>query len=398
MLADLRGLVEVESHTHDSAALSRCADHLIGLGQRILGQTPNVHELGNRRHLLYRMGGGRARVAIVCHYDTVFPVGTLADFPFRVEGNLARGPGVYDEKGSIVMAFHVLAQMKQQRPEALENVVLFLNADEENASRDSRTVFSQLVREGLSHAIVCEGAGRDGELKVGRKGRVGVRVQLSGRGAHAGVSPDDGASVITQLANEVPLIQALRDDEQQTSVVVTTVQAGEAQNAIPARGSFTVDCRAWTLEELQRVEGAVRALKPVVDGVTRRTDTLLHPHPLGKQHAAELYGVFKAAAREVGQAEPGAMVVGGGSDASLLAALGVSVIDGVGPIGWDDHSHHEWIDVRSIVPRQQLLCRALQRLDAQLRREEPSQQMRRDFGIEALSIGQLTTQGSTGDQ
>src|SRR3569833_2200742 len=184
LLADARALIECESPSTDLAAVARSAEGVARVGAARRGVAPERIVLDGRTHLRWRLGTGPSRVLLLGHHDTVWPLGALADHPCTVEEGILRGPGCFDMKAGLVMAFHAAA--------GLDGVTLLVTGDEELGSPSSRGLIEQEARAATA-ALVLE-ASADGALKTERKGVSLYEVRVAGRAAHAGLEPERGGT------------------------------------------------------------------------------------------------------------------------------------------------------------------------------------------------------------
>ncbi|HWO61603.1 MAG TPA: M20/M25/M40 family metallo-hydrolase, partial [Umezawaea sp.] len=257
MLDDLRVLVECESPSSDLAAVARSADVVARIGAVRLGFAPEEIVLDGRTHLRWRLGPGPSRVLLLGHHDTVWPLGSLALHPFSVEDGVLRGPGCFDMKAGLVMAFHAAA--------GLDGVTLLVTGDEELGSPSSRELIEEEARV-AGAALVLEASADGGALKTERKGVSLYEVRVFGRAAHAGLEPEKGVNATLELAYQVQAVSVLADPRTGTTVTPTSARVGTTTNTVPAAGSFAVDVRARTAAEQDRVHRAITALSPVLPG------------------------------------------------------------------------------------------------------------------------------------
>jgi glutamate carboxypeptidase len=162
VLSDLRELVECESPSSDLAAVSRSADLVARIGAARLGVAPEHLVVDGCTHLRWRLGTGPSRVLVLGHHDTVWPLGSLATHPWSAEGGVVRGPGCFDMKAGLVMAFHALADLDDR-----DGVTLLVTGDEEIGSPTSRALIEEEARE-ASVALVLEASADGGALKIER--------------------------------------------------------------------------------------------------------------------------------------------------------------------------------------------------------------------------------------
>ena len=342
----LRELVEIESPTH-SPGVRRvaevCARELEALGAatRFLDGDHLVAELDGAGELLLLSG----------HTDTVWPEGTLATMPFRVDGDRAYGPGTYDMKGCLVVMFEAIRLAGDER-RALR---VFLTADEEMGSRTARPHLERAAQ-GCAAAFIVEPPGSSGNLKTARKGLGRFRVTIKGRPAHAGTNRKDGVSAIEELAHQVLALHELNDDERGVSVNVGVVRGGTSENVVAAEAEADVDVRVRTYEDRERLEATLAALEPRLEGASLELGGGWTRPPLEPSAGAE--GLF-AKAREHGRTlglELEAESSGGGSDGNIVGAVGVPVLDGLGAEGGGAHAPNEHVLLKSIPIRAELLA------------------------------------------
>lgn len=349
MLADIRALVECESPSVDLAAVARSAEVVARVGAAHLGVAPERIVLDGRTHLRWRLGAGPSRVLLLGHHDTVWPLGSLADHPCTVEGGVLRGPGCFDMKAGLVMAFHAAA--------GLDGVTLLVTGDEELGSPSSRELVEEEAR-AAGAALVLEAAADGGALKTERKGISLYEVGVVGWAAHAGLEPERGVNATLELANQVLAVSALADDQAGTTVTPTVARAGTTTNTVPSTGSFAVDVRARTRAEQDRVDRAVRALPAVLPGARVEVTGGVNRPPLEAAASAALFERVCRIASRLGLPEPMCAAVGGGSDGNLTAGVGTPTLDGLGAVGGGAHAADEHVLVDEL-PGRTALLRAL---------------------------------------
>ncbi|MEU1202612.1 M20 family metallopeptidase [Streptomyces sp. NPDC005813] len=354
MRAQLAELVEQESFSSDLPALHSCADLVAELGAQALGSAPRRLELGGRPHLLWP-GSGDGDVLVLGHFDTVWPTGTLAGWPFTVDGDLATGPGVFDMKAGIVQMFAALRLL----PSA-EGVAVLLTGDEEIGAPSSRKLIEDTAR-GCRAVLVPEPSAA-GALKTARKGIGTYRLDVRGRAAHAGLEPEKGINATVEVAHQVLRIAALGDSTVGTSVTPTVLSGGSSMNTVPEQASVQVDVRAWTAAELARVDTVLRELEPVVAGAALELDGGVNRYALEASHSADLFTAAAQEARALGLAPLRGVAVGGGSDGNFTAGLGVPTLDGLGAVGDHAHAPGEYADLSAMPQRAALMAALVGRL------------------------------------
>jgi len=357
-LDTLRQMVETESPTTDKTAVDALgawiAARLEALGFAIerLGQA----DAGD--HWLARWGDGEGGILLLHHIDTVFPVGTLERTPWRVDGDLAFGPGVLDMKGGVAVTLAALAGIVRHGVSPARPVWCLLTSDEETGSRTSRAIIEDLARRS-SLVLVLEPARPDGAVKTRRKGTGVFVVEAIGRAAHAGNDPEKGVNAIEEIALQVPRIHALADPSRGTTVSVGVIEGGTRANVIPERCRLRVDVRALDEAEQRRVEAGFAALRPILPEARLEIGGGWNRPAMERTPAVA--GAYERA-RRLGE-QLGLSIVdgaaGGGSDANFVAALGLSVLDGLGPVGEGPHSEREFIRIPSLFERAALLAALL---------------------------------------
>lgn len=357
MVDDVRRLVEVESPSHDVAALAESAAVVAELWVRRTGRAPALLDGPAGPHVHWR-GGGHPRVLVLGHHDTVFPRGTLAARPFAVTGGRATGPGVFDMKAGIVLAAHAVAALDD--PAGVE---VLITADEEVGSATSRAFIEEQAR-ACGAVLVLEPAAEGGALKTGRKGVGTFEVTVTGRAAHAGLEPERGVNALVEAARQVLAVAELAAPEVGTTVTPTLAAAGTAENVVPASARITVDVRVATLDEARRVEAALGALTPGDPAAAVEVRGCVNRPPMDAAGGAVLFGRAVAVAAGLGLGPLAGVTVGGGSDGNFTAAAGVPTLDGLGAVGGGAHADHEWIDVAALPARAALLAGLLRDLTA----------------------------------
>ena len=306
-------------------------------------------------HLRAELPGPGSPLLLSGHADTVWPEGTLAEMPFRVDGETAYGPGVYDMKAGLVVMLEAIRLAGQSR-RALR---VFLTADEEKGSATGREPLEEAAR-GVAAAFVVEPPAPSGNLKTARKGLGRFTLTIEGRAAHAGTHPGEGISAIEELAHQIQAVHALADEERGCTVNVGVVEGGTSTNVIPPEAEARIDVRIAYGGDRERVERGLAGLRPVNPDAKLEVSGGWTRPPLERSDGAAL---LFARARDYGH-ELGLELEeessGGGSDGNLIGALGVPVLDGLGAAGSGAHSPDEQVELASIPVRAQLLARLLQ--------------------------------------
>jgi glutamate carboxypeptidase len=349
----LAQLVATDTPSRDPDRLAAGSDLLAGwFGEVAEERERREYETGT--HLVFGRGDGG--LLLLCHYDTVWPAGTAAARPFRVEDGMAWGPGVFDMKAGIVTAFAAIAAVAELLPEA--PVTISLTPDEEVGNPCTRDRIAELAR-AASGVLVLEPCLIGGGLKTRRKGIAEARIGITGRAAHAGVEPHRGASAAVEAAYVALASAALADPAAGTTVNVGLLHAGGPRNVVAAHGEVVLDIRGWHEREIRRVLDGLSAMRPMVEGCTLAVEAELHRPPMERSPAsASLAATVARAGRDLGL-ELHEGEAGGGSEANLAAAAGAAVVDGLGPDGRGAHALDERVTVESIYERAALVSGAI---------------------------------------
>lgn len=298
----------------------------------------------------YRDGG----TLLLGHLDTVWPKGTLSSMPWRLEAGRASGPGTFDMKAGIAVGMAVLTAMVRET--SPEPVSLLLVPDEESGSVHSRELLLSVARR-HRRVLVLEPS-QEGAVKVARKGAGTFRMRFLGRAAHAGLEPEKGASALAEMARFALALEGLAEPALGTTLTPSLARAGTAENVVPELAELTVDARAWTQEEADRVTGAILGHRCFDPGVTVDVKGGFDRPPLEPTSASEaLYQRARRAALDLGF-DLEAARVGGSSDGNLTAAEGIVTLDGLGPTGGGAHARDEHVLVADL-PRRAALVAAL---------------------------------------
>jgi len=300
----------------------------------------------------------RAAQMMMGHYDTVWPVGTLQKMPFKIDGNIMRGPGLYDMKAGITQAIFALKTLKTLGLKPELTPVIFLNSDEEIGSPESSRYIRRLAP-CMNRVFVLEPSmGPTGKLKTSRKAVARYRVSVVGKAAHAGLDPESGASAILELSHVIQKLFSMNDPQQGISVNVGTIDGGLRANVIAPMSSAIVDVRTNSQADAQAIEKVILALTADTPGTSleisgqigrpamERTPRNQALWQLAQQHAAGL-----GLSLEQGQA-------GGGSDGNTTSQF-TATLDGLGAVGDGAHAEHEHIDIDKTLERTALLASLL---------------------------------------
>src|SRR5829696_3348063 len=352
----LKTLVETESPSHDKAAVNRVGAIVAEEAGKLGAQVEIISNAETGDHVISRWGSGKDGILLLCHMDTVFPLGTLAKMPYREADGKIFGPGTMDMKAGIVISFGAVEEARKNgmtRP-----VTLLCTSDEEIGSHTSREYIERLAKESAL-VLVLEPSLADGSLKTWRKGVGEFCVKTRGRAAHAGGDHEKGRNAIEEMAHQVIAIQKLTDYSKQTTVNVGVIQGGTVSNVVPQEAAIQVDVRVMQPGEWERLGSEMNKLQPVLDGTSLEVFGELNrpPMPFDKTMEAT-FEKAKSIAAQIGM-ELTAGGTGGASDANFIAPLGIPVLDGLGAVGEGYHSDREYIFADSLGERTRLVVALL---------------------------------------
>jgi glutamate carboxypeptidase len=288
------------------------------------------------------------------HYDTVWPLGTLDDMPFKREGDIVHGPGVYDMKGGIAQALLAIGTLQHFNVEPVVTPHVFLNSDEEIGSRESRRYIDSLAPR-MDRVFVLEPSlGPGGRLKTTRKGIGRFTVTVTGEAAHAGLDPGAGASAILELSHVIQALFALNDFDKGVTVNVGTIDGGLRPNVVAPRSQAVVDVRVAGQDDAERVGAAILSLKPVTRGTSLQFEGGFGRPAMEKTPAnRQLWRMACRLGDELGlQLEEG--LAGGGSDGNFTS-LFTATLDGMGAVGDGAHAIHEHLCLARTIEHAALL-------------------------------------------
>jgi glutamate carboxypeptidase len=351
MLADLRTYVELESPSDDLHALADALGWIESWVVSRLGEPMSCQRVDGGAYgstTVMNWPGTGHPVALLAHYDTVWPLGTLAELPFALDGDIITGPGVFDMKAGLVQAvwsLRALDEFDLPRPP----VRLLLNGDEEVGSPSSRPTIESTCADAA--AVLVFEPSSNGALKTARKGVGFFDIEVRGVAAHAGLDPTLGASAITALAHLTLDLASLTDLVAGTSVNVGTVAGGTRKNVTAGEAAAGVDVRVPDPTEAARIDRALARLDPHEDRVTVAVSGGWNRPPMPRSEGTEaLFNRARALAAHI-NINLQETSVGGASDGNFAAALGRPVLDGLGALGAGAHARTEHATISGMVDR-----------------------------------------------
>jgi len=363
ILEGIRRWVEIETPTEAPAQVNKLMS-VVGEQYRDLPVTlERVAGVDGRGdHLVARSSWAKDKpgILVLSHLDTVHPMGFIARLPFKVEGDSAFGPGIYDMKGGAYIAHHafrVLCGASERPPLGITHI---FTSDEEIGSPTSRALIEAEGRK-AKYVLVTEPARDGGKIVTGRKGVGRFEIFIKGVPAHAGSRPEDGRSAIRELGNVIQALEGMNDLTRGVTVNVGVVRGGTRPNVTPEEAYAEVDLRVPGAADADEFVGKILGLRSKTEGVTVKVTGHLNRPPYEKSNSgASLYEHAKTLAAEIGF-ELVDTHTGGGSDGNFTAAQ-TATLDGLGVDGKGAHTHYEQLYVSSLEPRARLLHRLYQTL------------------------------------
>jgi glutamate carboxypeptidase len=363
----VRDLVEIESPSDDKAAVDRIggaiAEKFSQLGSNGAQCKVRLHraeKFGNHLEVSFRGRAGKP-VLLLGHYDTVYPLGTLAKMPCRVERDKLTGPGVLDMKSGIALMFHALGGLQEWQGELPRPVTVLLVSDEEVGSDSSRRITESLAKRSAA-VLVCEPSyGREGAVKTARKGVGDFSIKVTGKAAHAGLDFTKGVNAIRELARQIEKVSNFTDLKKRMTVNVGIINGGSRTNVVPAEASAQVDVRIARMKDAAGIEKKMRGLRPFDRKCNIEVSGGINRPPMERTAGvAALYEQAVAIARDLGW-KLGEAAVGGGSDGNFTAGMGIPTLDGLGGVGDGAHAVHEHILISELPRRAALLVGLIER-------------------------------------
>ena len=363
LLDGIRRWVEIETPTENPQQVNQLMA-VVADGYRDLPATTErvAGKDGCGDHLIARSAWGQDKpgILVLSHLDTVHPMGFIERLPFKVEGDSAFGPGIYDMKGGAYIAYRAFRHLCGEAERPALGVTHLYVSDEEIGSPTSRGLIEAEGHK-AKYVLVTEPARDGGKVVTSRKGVARFEVFVKGVPAHAGSRPEDGRSAVRELAHIIQTLEAMTDTKRGVTVNVGVVRGGTRPNVIPEEAYAEVDLRVPTLADADDFVPKILNLKSQTDGVTVKVVGALNRPPYEKNNSgAALYEHAKSIAAEIGF-DLVDTYTGGGSDGNFTAPH-TATLDGLGVDGKGAHTHYEQMYISSIEPRARLLHRLYQTL------------------------------------
>ncbi|QPC82137.1 M20 family metallopeptidase [Phototrophicus methaneseepsis] len=359
MVALLTKMIEHETFSIDKPNVDRFMDFMVGEFEKAGAQVTRHEreEVGDIVQATWQADAPGQPILLLGHADTVWPEGTLAERPVRIdEDGRLYGPGALDMKGGLAIALFAIKGLLDRGELPNRPIHYLLTTDEEIGSKHSQQIIEDMAREsGL--VLVLEPPTADGSLKGWRKGTASYTLTVTGKAAHAGNEPEKGINAIIEFAQQALVINELNDLKMGTSVCVNVVHGGMATNVIPDHLTASIDVRVMSQQAKNKIDAAFDDLHPFIPGAQVKVEGGHYRPPMERNDAA--LKQVKNIASGVGMSvhDDGA---GGGSDGNFTAAIGIPTVDGLGPEGLGLHALHEHVIINSM-PRKATLIAAILR-------------------------------------
>jgi glutamate carboxypeptidase len=360
IVSTIRYLVEIESPSDNKAAVNRIGEAVAEEFSRLGGELRFHQAKDFGSHLQVNFGGKSAKpVLLLGHYDTVYPLGTLAAMPCHIEHNRLTGPGVLDMKSGIALMLHALGALQDWHKEdggLPRPVTVFLVSDEEVGSESSRAITEALAKKSAAVLVLEPSYGFQGAVKTARKGVGEYLVKVTGKASHAGLDFQKGVNAILELARQIEKVSGFTDLKKGLTVNVGVVSGGSRTNVVPAEASAQVDVRIARRKDAAGIDKKMRRQRPFNRKCKVEISGGINRPPMERTAAvAALYAQAAAIARELGW-KLGEAAVGGGSDGNFTAGLGIPTLDGLGGVGDGAHAAHEHILISELPRRAALIA------------------------------------------
>ncbi len=358
MVEMLAQWVNHDSPTFNKAAVDSMGQMIVNAFVETGASLTAVHpqtELGNHYTLTYGQGG--RQILLLCHFDTVWPLGEAHKRPFTIANGRGLGPGVHDMKGGIVIGLFALKALQHLGRQPRGKLVFLLTGDEEIGSPTSRALIEAEGKKSQT-CLVLEGS-RGGPLTTWRKGVGRFDLTITGVPAHSGIEPEKGVSAIEELARQIQALHAMTDLERGITVNVGVIAGGERPNIVARQARAEIDLRVMSRADGEEFSQKILGLQPYLPGCRLEVTGGLNRWPFEETPAGlALFEQARAIANRLGF-DVGKIGSGGGSDGNFVAALGVPTLDGLGSLGGGAHALTEYTELDALPLRAALLAELL---------------------------------------
>jgi glutamate carboxypeptidase len=359
----IRQLVEIESPSDNKPAVDRLGALLAGRFEGLGGHAKfhRTQDFGDHLQVDFATERSGKPVLLLGHVDTVYPLGTLAGMPCRVDDGRLWGPGALDMKSGIALMLHALDGLRTWHNDSLPRpVTVLLLSDEEIGSESSRPITESLARRSAAVLVLEPSYGLKGAVKTARKGVGEYTIKVMGKAAHSGLDFDKGESAIVELARQITAISKLVDVKRGLTLNVGLISGGTRTNVIPAQATASLDVRVACMKDAPGIDRQLRALRPFNRKCKLEIKGGINRPPMERTAGvAALYRQASEIAKKLGWKLEEASV-GGGSDGNFTANLGIPTLDGLGGVGEGAHATHESVMISELPRRAALLAELIE--------------------------------------
>ena len=359
----IRQLVEIESPSDNKPAVDRLGALLAGRFEGLGGHAKfhRTQDFGDHLQVDFATERSGKPVLLLGHIDTVYPLGTLAGMPCRVDDGRLWGPGALDMKSGIALMLHALDGLRTWHNDSLPRpVTVLLVSDEEVGSESSRPITESLARRSAAVLVLEPSYGLKGAVKTARKGVGEYTIKAMGKAAHSGLDFDKGESAIVELARQITAISKLVDVKRGLTLNVGLISGGTRTNVIPAQATASLDVRVARMKDAPGIDRQLRALRPFNRKCKLEIKGGINRPPMERTAGvAALYRQASEIAKRLGWKLEEASV-GGGSDGNFTANLGIPTLDGLGGVGEGAHATHEYVTISELPRRAALLAELIE--------------------------------------
>ena len=290
------------------------------------------------------------------HMDTVHPMGAFGEQVLWEEGDKLHGPGCIDCKGGLACAMLTMEALRETGYDS-HKLKLIMNPDEEISTPTSRDFIVEQNKGAI--ALFNSETGTQGKLTVGRKSVYKVKVEVTGKAAHAGNNYFDGVSAIKECCHKILAIEAL-SKQGGTTYNCGVIHGGTVSNAVAESCWFEVDIRALTEKDMHEAAANVTAIAEncTLEGaVGKAILPQLHRPPFEvKEETMAFFEKIRKTALKYELEEFNYQIVGGGSDVVFAAMSGITAICSTGVCGTGTHSTREAADIPSLARRAKVMA------------------------------------------
>lgn len=360
MVQTIQELVEIESPSDNKQAVNRIGAFLAAKFEALGGRTlfHRSQDFGDSLQVDFTAssdaGAEPKPVLLLGHYDTVYPLGTLAKMRCTLADDRLHGPGVLDMKSGIALMLYAIGALQTWHGGLPRPVIVFLVSDEEVGSYSSRKITESLAKKSAGVLVLEPAAGLRGAVKTARKGVGEYTLSVTGVAAHAGLDPGEGHSAIVELARQIGVVARMNNLREGVSANPGIISGGTRTNVVAAEASVRIDVRIKSAKQAKTIDRSLRFLRPFDKHCKIEIEGGINRMPMERTAGvAALYKKAREIAGQIGwKLEEAA--VGGGSDGNFTAGMGIPTLDGLGGVGDGAHALHEFI-VISELPRRALL-------------------------------------------